>query len=68
MEFPSGVLAYRLLNHEEISGDRQQLARTTLTSFSYECMKRQLKVIYDNHNQEISLLPLKVEQASAYEK
>ena len=61
MELPTGVLAYRLLKSVEISEDKQQLARATLTSFLYECMKRQLKAIYDNLSQEISSLPLKVE-------
>ena len=55
------TLAYRLLKSAEISADKQQLARATLTSFSYECMKRQLKAIYDNLSQEISSLLLKVE-------
>ena len=45
MELPTGVLAYRLLKSAEISEDKQQLAKATLTSFLYECMKRQLKAI-----------------------
>ena len=61
MELPTRVLAYRLLKSVEISEDKQQLARATLTSFLYECMKWQLKAIYDNLSQEISSLPLKVE-------
>ena len=61
MELPTGVLAYRLLKSAKISEDKQQLARATLTSFSYECMKRQLKAIYENLSQEMSWLPLKVQ-------
>ena len=61
MELPTALLAYRLLKIAEISEDKQQFARATLTSFSYECIKRQLKAIYDNLSQEINLLPLKVE-------
>ena len=60
MELPTGELAHRLLKNAEISKDKQ-LARATLTSFSYECMKRQLKAIYDNLSQESSSLLLKVE-------
>ena len=61
MELPTGVLAYRLLKSADISEDKQQLARATLPSFSYECMKKQLKAIYDNLSQEISTTPVKVE-------
>ena len=61
MELPTGILAYRLLKSADISEDKQQLARATLSEFSYECMKRQLKAIYDNLSQEISSAPAKVE-------
>ena len=61
MELLTGALAYRLLKSAEISEDKQQLAKATLTSFSYDCVKRQLKTIYDNLSQEISSLSLKVE-------
>ena len=61
MELPTGVLTYRLLKSADISEDKQQLARATLSEFSYECMKRPLKAIYDNLNQEISSAPVKVE-------
>ena len=63
MELSAEVLAYRLLKGTEISEDKQQLARATLTSFSHEWMKRQLKTIYDNLSQETSSLPLKAEPA-----
>ena len=49
------------MKSEDISEDKQQLARATLPEFSYECMKRQLKAIYDNLSQEISSAPVKVE-------
>ena len=61
MGLPTGVFAYRLLKSARISEDKQQLATATLTSFSYECMKRQLKAIFDNLSQEINSLLLKVE-------
>ena len=61
IELPAGVLAYRLLKSAEISEDKQQLARATLTPFSYEWMKRQLKATYNNLSQKI-LLPLEVDQ------
>ena len=61
MGLPTGVFTYRLLKSAEISEDKQQLATATLTSFSYECMKRQLKAIFDNLSQEINSLLLKVE-------
>ena len=47
MNLPTRVLAYRLLNSVEISEDKQQLARATISSFTYD-MKKQLKAIYDN--------------------
>ena len=59
-ELPTGVLAYRA-ERAEISEDKQLLARATITSFSYEFVKRQLKAIYDNLSQDITPLPLKVE-------
>ena len=48
MELPTGVLAYRLLKSVDISEDKQQLARATMSSFTYDDMKKQLKAIYDN--------------------
>ena len=65
MELLTGVLAYRLLKSAEISEDKQQLARATLPAFTYECMKKQLKAIYDSLSAESSTASVKVE--SAYE-
>ena len=48
MELPIGVLAYILLNSVDISEDKQQLARATMSSFTYDDIKKQLKAIYDN--------------------
>ena len=48
MELSTGVLAYRLLKSADISEDKQQLARPTMSSFTYNDMKKQLKAIYDN--------------------
>ena len=61
MEVPAGVPAYRLLKSVGISEDKQQLARATLPSLTYDCMKKQLKIIYDNTSQENSLSNMKVE-------
>ena len=48
LELPTGVLAYRLLKSVDISEDKQQLARATMSSFAYDDMKKQLKAMYDN--------------------
>ena len=44
------MLAYRLFKSTDISEDRQQLARATLTELTYDNMKKQLKAIFDNVN------------------
>ena len=51
MELPTGVFAYRLLRSVGISEDKQQLTSATLSSLTYDCMKEQLKAIYDNVSQ-----------------
>ena len=43
--------------------DKQQLARATVTSFSYDCMKIQLKAIYDSISHESIATPVKIEPA-----
>ena len=48
MELPTGVLAYRLLKSLDISEDKRQLAGATMSSFTYDAIKNQLKAIYDN--------------------
>ena len=48
MELPPGVLGYRLLKSVEISEGKQQLAGATMSSFTYDDMKKQLKAIYGN--------------------
>ena len=74
MELPTGVLAYRLLKSVDISEDKQQLARATMSSFTYDDMKKQLKAIYDNlSTNEIkgSTTEIKVEptyEVKTYEK
>ena len=60
MKLPTGVLAYRLLKSVGVSEDKQQ-ARDTLPSLTYDCMKKQLKAIYDNISQENNLSSVKVE-------
>ena len=48
MELPTGVLAYRVLKNANITHEKQQLVRATLTSLTYESMKKKLKAIYDS--------------------
>ena len=48
MNLPTGVLAYKVLNNSNISNEKKQLIRATVTSLTYENMTRQLKAIYDN--------------------
>ena len=40
MELPTGVFAYSLLKSVGISEEKQRLARATLSSLTYECMKK----------------------------
>ena len=61
IELPAGVLAYRLLKSADIAEDKQQLARATMTSFSYDCMKKQLKAIYESISQECIATAAKVQ-------
>ena len=74
MELSTGVLAYRLLKSADISEDKQELARPTMSSFTYNDMKKQLKAIYDNlSTNEIkgSTTEIKVEptyEVKTYEK
>ena len=68
------MLAYRLLKSVDISEDKQQLARATMSSFTYDDMKKQLKAIYDSlSTNEIngSTTEIKVEttyKVNTYEK
>ena len=48
MELPTGVLAYKVLKNANILNEKQQLIRATLTSLTYENMKKQLKTINDS--------------------
>ena len=48
MELPTGVLAYEVLKNANILNEKQQLIRATLTSLTYENMKKQLKTINDS--------------------
>ena len=48
MSLLSVVLAYRVLKSSNLSNEKQQLARATLTDLTYEIMKKQLKAIEDN--------------------
>ena len=68
------MLAYRLLKSVDLSEDKQQLARATISSFAYDDMKKQLKAMYDSlSTSEIkgSTTKIKVEPTSkvkTYEK
>ena len=48
IELPSAVLAYRLLKSANLSEEKQQLARATISDLTYDNMKRQLKAIHDS--------------------
>ena len=43
MELPDGVLAYRVLKNANISQEHEQLARATITEFSFSNITEQLK-------------------------
>ena len=49
IEITNGVLAYRVLKNANISNEKQQLVQATLTSLTYENMKKQLKAIYESY-------------------
>ena len=74
MELPTEVLVYRLLKRVDISQDKQQLVRATMSRFTYDDIKKQLKAIYDNlSTNEIkgSTTEIKVEptyEVKTYEK
>ena len=61
MRLATGVLAYRLIKSVGISEDKIQLVRTTLPSLTYDCMKKQMKVIYNEISQGKSSASVKVE-------
>ena len=68
MELPPGVLGYRLLKSVEISEGKQQLAGATMSSFTYDDMKKQLKAIYDNlSSNEIKGSTKEIKVESTYE-
>ena len=46
MTLPTAVLAYRVLKSANISNEKLQLARATITELNYKNMKKQLKVIH----------------------
>ena len=48
MTLPSGVLAYRVLKSANLTPEKQQLARATITELTYENFKKQLKAIHDS--------------------
>ena len=41
MDLPTGVLAYTLLKSADLAEDKLQLAKETMTSVSYDYMKKQ---------------------------
>ena len=48
MELPKGELAYRQHIECRYTEDKQQVASATMSSFTYDDMKKQLKAIYGN--------------------
>ena len=48
MTLPSGVLAYQVLKSANLTPEKQELARATITELTYENMKKQLKAIHDS--------------------
>ena len=64
MTLPSGVLAYWVLISANLTPERQQLARATITELIYENMKKQLKAICDSSSSNsIDRFDIKSEQA-----
>ena len=50
MTLPTAVLAYHVLKSANISNEKQQLARATITELNYKNMKKQLKAIHDSNS------------------
>ena len=48
LELPDGVRAYRLLKSANVTAEKEQLARATLPSLTYDNMKAQLKKIFND--------------------
>ena len=48
MILPTGLLAYKVFNSENISSKKKQLIRITAVTLTYENMTKQLKALYDN--------------------
>ena len=61
MDLPTRVLAYTLLKSADLAEDKLQLAKETMTSFSYDYIKKQQKAIYGSSSQESIVTPVKVE-------
>ena len=47
MALPDGVLAYRLLKSTNVSAEKQQLVRATVSTLTLDNMKKQIKAIFD---------------------
>jgi hypothetical protein len=50
MDIHDGVLAYRLLNNANLSEDKKQLVKATLTKMTYDGMKDKLKKVFTSSN------------------
>ena len=50
MDIHDGVLAYRLLNNANLSEDKKQLVKATLTKMTYDDMKEKLKKVFTSSN------------------
>ena len=68
MELPTGVLAYKVLKNANILNEKQQLIRATLTSLTYENMKKQLKAINDSSINSAASSNIKEEQVFLTQK
>lgn len=50
MDIHDGVLAYRLLNNANLSEDKKQLVKATLSKMTYDEMKDKLKKVFTSSN------------------
>ena len=48
MTLPSGVFVYQVLKSNNLTPEKQQLARATITELTYQNMKKQFKAIHDS--------------------
>ena len=69
INLPDPVLAYQLLKNANLPSDKRDLARATISSLTFDAMKKQIKAIYDHcstTNSDISSTDIKVEPDDVY--